>query len=91
MEESQGEAAQTHFPEQMRKYCQNHGEDKGLHERMAELLRNSRHEKESGKSEWMAIPKDTDVYLETMETAQNQKEETYRSGGGQPLCGNDSL
>ena len=43
------------------------------------------------KLEWMAVPTDTDVYLETVEAAQNQNEETDRFGGGQSLCGNDSL
>ena len=47
----------------------NHGEDKSLHERMAELLRDSGHEEEHRKPEWMVIPSDTDVYLETVETA----------------------
>ena len=28
----------------------------------------------------MAVPPDTDVYLETVETAQNQNEETHRTG-----------
>ena len=28
----------------------------------------------------MAVPPDTDVYLEAVETARNQKEETHRTG-----------
>ena len=91
MEESQGETAQDHFPEQVRKYRPNHGENKGLHERMAELLWNSGYEEQHRKPKRMAVPPDTDVYLETVETAQNQNEETHRTGSGQSLCGNDSL
>ena len=85
------EAAQAHFPEQVREHYPNHGEDKSLHERMAELLRNSGHEEQHRKPERMAVPADTDVYLETVEIAQNQNEKTGGTGSGQPLCGNNSL
>ena len=44
---------------------------------MAELLWDSGNEEQHRKPEWMAVPPDTDVYLETMETAQDQNEETY--------------
>lgn len=43
------------------------------------MLRDSGHEEEHRKPERMVVPPDTDVYLETVETAQNQKEETYRT------------
>lgn len=91
MEESQGETAQAYFPEQVREYHPNQGKDKSLHERMAELLWDSGHEEKHRKPEWMVVPPDTDVYLETVETAQNQNEETHRTGSRQPLCGNNSL
>ena len=55
----------------MRKYRPNHGEDKGLHERMAELLRNSGYEEQHRKPKRMAVPPDTDVYLETVEIAED--------------------
>ena len=61
------------LPEQERKHYPNHGEDKGLHERMVELLWDSGHEEQHRKPERMAIPQDTDVYLETVETAQNRR------------------
>ena len=80
MEESQGETAQAHFPEQVRKYRPNHGEDKGLHERMAELLWDSGYEEQHRKPEWMAVPPDTDVYLEAVETAENTQAEADGSG-----------
>jgi len=35
---------------------------------MAELLWYGRHEKEYRSPEWMAVSKNTDVYLETVET-----------------------
>ena len=38
---------------------------------MAELLWNSGHEEQHRKPEWMAIPSDTDVYLEAVETAKD--------------------
>ena len=80
MEESQGQTAPVHFPEQVREHYPNHGEDKSLHERMAELLRDSGHEEQHRKPEWMAVPPDTDVYLETMETAKDPKKKTDGAG-----------
>ena len=53
------------------KYSQNHGKDKSVHERLAELLRNSGHEEQHRKNEWVVVPSDTDVHLETMETAKD--------------------
>ena len=75
MEESQGKPAEADFPEQVRQHRQKHGEDKSLHERVAELLRNSGYEEQHRKAEWMAVSKDTNVYLETMEAARNTKAE----------------
>ena len=80
MEEGQGQTAQAYFPEQVREHYPNHGEDKSLHERMAELLRNSGHEEQHRKPERMAVPADTDVYLETVETAKNPEEKADGSG-----------
>ena len=67
-------------PEQVREHYPNHGEDKSLHERMAELLWDSGHEEQHRKPEWMAVPPDTDVYLETMETAKDPKKKTDGAG-----------
>ena len=78
MEESQGETAQAHFSEQMREYHPNNGEDRSLHERMAELLWDSGHEEQHRKPEWMAVPPDTDVYLEAVETAKDTQTEADR-------------
>ena len=47
---------------------------------MAELLRNSGYEEQHRKPERMAVPPDTDVYLETVETAQNPEEKADRPG-----------
>ncbi len=58
---------------------------------MVELLWDSGYEEQPGKPEWMAVPADTDVYLEAVETAENKDEKTYWIGSGQPLCGNNSL
>ena len=91
MEESQGQAAPADFPEPVREYRQNDGEDKSLHERLAELIRDSGHEEQHREPEWMVIPTDTDEYLETVEAAEKQAEETHRPGSSQTLRGNDSL
>ena len=56
-----------------------------------ELLWNSGHEDQHRKPERMAVPPDTDVYLEAVETSEDEKEETHRSGSRQPLCGNHSI
>ena len=47
---------------------------------MAELLRNSGYEEQHRKHEWMAVPPDTDVYLETVETAKDPEEKADRLG-----------
>ena len=53
MEESQGETATAHFPEQMWEYHPSYGKDKSLYARMAELLWNSGHEEQHRKHERM--------------------------------------
>ena len=80
MEESQGQAANAHFPEQMRKYRKEHGTYKRIHAWMAELLQYGRHEKQRRKAEQVAVSKDTNVYLETVETAKDPKTEADRAG-----------
>ena len=65
------ETATVHFPEQRWEYHPSHGKDKSIHERVVKLLRNSGREEQHRKPGRMAVPPDTDVYLETMETAQN--------------------
>ena len=47
---------------------------------MAELLWDSGHEEQHRKPEWMAVPPDPDVYLETMETAKDPKKKTDGAG-----------
>lgn len=80
-----------HSPEQVRKYSKSHEANKYLYEEMAELLQQSGHEKKHQRNEWMAVSNDTDVYLETVETDQNENGETNRAGSSQPLCGNNCL
>ena len=91
MEESQGETAPVHFPEQVREYPPNDGEDKSLYAGMVELLWDSGYEEQYRNPERMAVPPDTDVYLEAVETAEDKDEKTHWIGRGQPLCGNNSL
>ena len=83
MEESQGEAEKAHFPEQVRKYSKDHGTYKRIYARMAELLQYGRHEKQRRKAEQVAVSKDTNVYLETVETAKDTKTEADRVCCGQ--------
>ena len=55
----------------MREYHPSHGEDKRLHERMVELPWDGGDEEQHRKPEGMDVPPDTDVYLETVETAED--------------------
>ena len=80
MEESQGQAAKAHVPEQVRKYSKDYGTYKRIYARMAELLQYGRHEKQRRKAEQVAVSKDTNVYLETVETAKDTKTEADRVG-----------
>ena len=45
---------------------------------MVELLRDSGHEEQHRKPEWMAVSPDTDVYLEAVEAAEDTQTETDR-------------
>ena len=80
MEESQGQAAKAHVPEQVRKYSKDYGTYKRIYARMAELLQYGRHEKQRRKAEQVAVSKDTNVYLETVETAKDAKTEANGVG-----------
>ena len=68
------------YTSQVREHYPHDGEDKGLRERMAELLWDSGHEEQHRKHERMGVPPDTDVYLETVETAQNPEEKADGTG-----------
>ena len=86
MEESQGETATAHFPEQMWEYHPSYGKDKSLYARMAELLWNSGHEEQHRKHERMAVPPNKDVYLEAVETAKDPEKKTNGSGNARVGC-----
>ena len=75
MEESQGQAAKAHVPEQVRKYSKDYETYKRIYARMAELLQYGRHEEQRRKAKRVAVSKDTNVYLETVETAKDAKTE----------------
>ncbi len=68
------------LPEQVRKYSKDHGTYKRIYARMAELLQYGRHEKQRRKAEQVAVSKDTNVHLETMETAEDPKTKADRTG-----------
>ena len=86
MEESQGETATAHFPEQMWEYHPSYGKDKSLYAMMAELLWNSGHEEQHRKHERMAVPPNKDVYLEAVETAKDPEKKTNGSGNARVGC-----
>lgn len=44
------------------------------------MLWYSRHEEQHRRPEWMAVWKDTDVYLETVEIAEDPKTKVDRAG-----------
>ncbi len=50
-------------------------QSKGVYERMAWILRNSGNEEHDGGMERVAAPKNTDVYLEAVETTENKNKE----------------
>ena len=54
---------------------------------MAELLQYGRHEKQRRKAEQVAVSKDTNVYLETVETAKDTKRKLmgWECQNGQPV------
>jgi hypothetical protein len=79
MEESQGQIEEAHFPEQMRKHSKSNRTNQSIHARMAELLRNCGYEEEHRGNEWMAVSKDTNVYQETVETAEDKEAEAVRT------------
>ena len=87
-----GAVSYTHlFLEQVWKYHPSHGENKSLYARMVELLRDRGNEEQHQETKWMAVPPDKDVYLETVESAEDKEEKTYQFGSRQPLCGNNCL
>ena len=79
MEESQGETEKAHFPEQMRKHSESNGAHQSIHAGMAELFQYCGYEKQHGSTKQMVVPKNTDVHMEAMETAENAKAETIES------------
>ena len=71
MEESQGQATPTYFPEQVRKHCRRYEANRNIYAWMAELLQHCRYEEQHRKPQWMAVQEDTDVHLETVETGKD--------------------
>ena len=57
----------------MWKCSESNGAHQSIHAGMAELFQYCGHEKKHRGTEWMAIPKNTDVHMEAMETAKNAK------------------
>ena len=79
-EESKAKAERIDFPQSGQKRPQGDGECKGLHSRMAWLLRNRKHEDDHAGMGRLASPENPDVYLETMEEAENESAKPYEVG-----------
>lgn len=69
--EVKAEAERTDFPQSGQKRPCGNAEHKGLHTRMAWLLRNCKHEKYDGRLGQVAAPPFPDVHLETVEEAKD--------------------
>ncbi len=53
---------------------------------MAELLRNSKHEEQHRRDQRMALPQNTHVYMETVETSKNKEKKSDKDGSTRILC-----
>ena len=71
-EESQEQTEETNFPKSRQKLGHSIKQSKGVHEGMAWILWNSGNEEHNGTMERVATPKNTNVYLEAMETAEDE-------------------
>ena len=80
LEESQSQAERTDFPQSGQKCPGRDAEGKGLHPRLAGLLRDSEHEDDDAKMGRVAAPPFTDVYLETMEESKDESKEPDEAG-----------
>ena len=75
-EESKAEAERTDFPQSGQKRPQGDGERKGLYPRMAWLFLHCEYAYNNAKMGRMAAPSVSDVYLETMEAAEDESKES---------------
>ena len=76
-EESEAEAQGTDFPQSGQKRPEGYGESQDLYDRMACLLRNREYEEHNVGVERMASKTAPDVYLETVEEAEDQSTKPY--------------
>ena len=86
MEESQGETATAHFPEQMWEYHPSYGKDKSLYARWLNYYGIADMEEQHRKHERMAVSPNKDVYLEAVETAKDPEKKTNGSGNARVGC-----
>ena len=78
-EESKAKAERTDFPQSGQKRPQGDGECKGLHPRMAWLLRNRKHKDNHAGMGWLAAPENPDAHLETMEEAEDESAKPHEA------------
>ena len=62
------------------------GEDQGLCQRVDELLRYRKHEEPNRRSQRMAVPTNSHVYLEAVETAKDKETASHQSWDTGLLC-----
>ena len=80
MEEDEGQAKGACIPEKGAETANFSGQDKSVHARLAELLRDSEHEESHRGIEQMALPQNPDVYLETLEEAEDENPQPAKAG-----------
>ena len=86
LEESQGQAERTDFPQSGQKCPGRDAEGKGLHPGLAGLLRDSKHENNNGQMGRVAAPQNPDVYLEAVEESTDESKEPDKIGDA-PMAG----
>ena len=72
MEEDESQAEGACVPEKSAETADFLGQDKSVHARLAELLRDSGHAETHRRIESMALPQNPNVYLEALEEAKDE-------------------
>ena len=86
MEEDEDKTERAQFPKVLSEYTSFIGKDKSIHAWMAELLWDCRDEEPNRRTQSMAVPQNTNVYLEAMEATENQEEKSNKTWNTRILC-----
>ena len=81
MEEVQVKPEKSVFPQTSAEHQAKSCKDKGICQRMAKLLWNSKYEESDKRNQWMAVPQNPNVHLETMEEAKDKGKKPNEDGG----------